>query len=310
MRFVYDNSSANPRNPHQPPRRVVWGQNTSDEMGDLWMQLVPRASSDYAALNVDAERKRQAEDLAAYTKLVREDPRNPLRRDTLGTIHLRNGRLEEAAAELRASLTLNPDSAPTHYNLGLTLASGQKFAEAAKEFSEAIRLAPDHAQAHNNLGAVLHFLGNLEEAGRHYRQAVSLRPDNVEAVNNLARLLVQQRRPIEAVELFGRALAINQDFASALAGLAWLRSTSETSLRNGAEAVGLAERADRLTGHQDPSVLDALAAAYAEVGRFDRAVEVGREARAAAERAGLTNLASEIGQRLELYQRKQPYRAP
>ena len=42
MRFTYDNSAANPRNPHRPPARVVWGQNTSNEMGDLWIQVVPR----------------------------------------------------------------------------------------------------------------------------------------------------------------------------------------------------------------------------------------------------------------------------
>ncbi|HEX7138328.1 MAG TPA: cytochrome c, partial [Vicinamibacterales bacterium] len=39
MRYVYDNSDGNPRNPHHPPARIVWGQNTSDEMGDLWLQL-------------------------------------------------------------------------------------------------------------------------------------------------------------------------------------------------------------------------------------------------------------------------------
>ena len=43
MRYTYDNSADNPRNPHRPPARVVWGQNTSDEMGDLWLQVIPRA---------------------------------------------------------------------------------------------------------------------------------------------------------------------------------------------------------------------------------------------------------------------------
>jgi tetratricopeptide (TPR) repeat protein len=309
MRFVYDNSSGNPRNPHQPPRRVVWGQNTSDEMGDLWLQLVPRVSSDFAILNADVNRKRLEEDLEAYAKLAREDPRNPLRRDTLAGLYLRSGRAEEAAAQLRVSLQLNPESAPTHYNLGLALAAVRKLDEAAAEFEEAVRLAPEYAEAHNNLGAVFHFLGRLEDAGRHYRLAASLQPDNVEAENNLARLLVQQGRADEAVGHFRRALAANPDFPFALAGLAWIRATADDSLRAGDEAVQLAERADRLTGHQEPSVLDALAAAYAEVGRFDRAVEAAEAARRAAERAGLSNLAVEIGQRLVLYGRREPYRS-
>jgi hypothetical protein len=45
MSFTYDNSAANPRNPHQPPVRVVWGQNTTDEMGDFWLQIVPQKAS-------------------------------------------------------------------------------------------------------------------------------------------------------------------------------------------------------------------------------------------------------------------------
>ena len=53
MRYVYDNSAANVRNPHVPPARVVWGQNTTDEMGDLWVQMVPRTTGDFARLNED-----------------------------------------------------------------------------------------------------------------------------------------------------------------------------------------------------------------------------------------------------------------
>ena len=60
MRYVYDNSAGNPRNPHHPPARVVWGQNTSDEMGDLWMQVIPRAAADEPILTADFRRKAHA----------------------------------------------------------------------------------------------------------------------------------------------------------------------------------------------------------------------------------------------------------
>src|SRR5262249_48673477 len=42
MRWVYDNSAANVRNPTQPPRRVLWGQRSADEMGDLWIQVLTK----------------------------------------------------------------------------------------------------------------------------------------------------------------------------------------------------------------------------------------------------------------------------
>src|SRR5213079_1437092 len=88
MAYVYDNSAANPRNPNHPPQRVVWGQNTTDEMGDLWIQMVPRTAGDYTWLNADIQRKRSSEDVAAYTKLLQSDPSNPLRHDAVAMLHL------------------------------------------------------------------------------------------------------------------------------------------------------------------------------------------------------------------------------
>src|SRR6266851_9957935 len=60
MRYTYDNSAANPRNPHHPPARVVWGQNTSDEMGDLWVQVIPQTRGDETVLSEDFRRKANA----------------------------------------------------------------------------------------------------------------------------------------------------------------------------------------------------------------------------------------------------------
>jgi tetratricopeptide (TPR) repeat protein len=305
MRFVYDNSAANPRNPHQPPARVVWGQNTTDEMGDLWLQLVPRSNADLPVLSADVERKRAREDLAAYTKLLKQDPDNPLRHDAVGLLYLQGGRGPEAVAEFRASLALNPESAPTAYNLGLALSLIRQYQQAAAAFREAIRLAPDYAEAHNNLGAMLHTFGQLDEAAVQYRLAATLRPDNAEAENNLGRVLLQQRKASEAIGHFERAIDLNPNLASALSGLAWIRATSPPPARNGAEAVRLAERADQLTGHQDASVLDALAAAYASAGAFDRAVTTARAAVAAAGPAGLPELEAEIRTRITLYEQKE-----
>jgi len=57
MRYTYDNSEGNVRNPARPPAHVVWGQNTTDEMGDLWLQIVPISSLDEAALRDDFRKK-------------------------------------------------------------------------------------------------------------------------------------------------------------------------------------------------------------------------------------------------------------
>jgi Flp pilus assembly protein TadD len=211
-------------------------------MGDLWLQLVARSKAETAALSADVERKRATEDLAAYTKLLRQEPENPLRHDAVGLLLLQTGRGQDAVAEFRASLTLNPESAPTAYNLGLALSMARQYEQAAAAFREAIRLAPDYAEAHNNLGAMLHAFGQLDEAAVQYRLAATLRPDNAEAENNLGRLLLQQGKAGEAVGHFERAIALNQNLASALSGLAWVRATSLPPLRNAVEAVRVGSR--------------------------------------------------------------------
>ena len=302
MRYTYDNSDANPRNSHHPPARVVWGQNTSDEMGDLWVQLIAARQADSAVLSADVQRKRSSEDLAAYSKLLAADPDNPLRHDAVGLLHLQSERLEEAIEHFKASLRLNPQSASTHYNLGYALALRGLRDEAIAEMREALRIDPDYAQAHNNLGAMLQAGGRLAEAEDHFRRAIALRPDNIEARANLGQLLSGERQERAAVEQFRAVLAQRDDYAQALSGLAWIEATTQdASLRNPEDAVRLAERAAAITRRQDVSVLDALAAAYAAVERFDEAVATAQSGAALAESQGLTTVAARFRERAALY---------
>jgi tetratricopeptide (TPR) repeat protein len=303
MRYTYDNSAANVRNPHRPPARVVWGQNTSDEMGDLWLQVIPASASDLTKLTDDFRRKAHAEDVAAYRKLLQNEPNNPLRHDAVAQLYLDGGALNDAIAEFRESLRLNPESAPTHYNLGFALAGAGRRDEAIAQFEDAVRLDPEYAQAHNNLGALLQLAGRSDEALAHYRRAVELRPDNVDALANLGQALSARGELAEAVDRFQAAIAAAPDQALALAGLAWIRATaSNPTFLNPQEAVRLAEHADVLTAHRSESVLDALAAAYASAGRFDAATAVVRTAIDIAVAAGQLPVAAQFRQRLELYQ--------
>ena len=311
IRYTYDNSSGNPRNPHHPPGRVVWGQNTSDEMGDFWIQLIPRAAADEAILTADFRRKAGAEDLAAYTKMLRADPENPLRHDAVAGLYLDAGMFDEAIAEYKQSLRLNPASAPTQYNLGFALSARGRRDEAIAAFQEALRLDPDYAQAHNNLGALLQVSGQTDAAVEHYRRAATLRPDNVESHTNLGQLLANRGQTAEAVRQFSEALSLRDDNVQALAGLAWIyATTSESSLRNAPEAVRLAERADKATSHQDVTAIDALGAAYAAAGRYEDALRAAMDGLALASAAGKSAVAAQFRQRVELYQKRQALRMP
>jgi tetratricopeptide (TPR) repeat protein/mono/diheme cytochrome c family protein len=308
MEIVYDNSAANPRNPSRPPRRVGWGQRSADEMGDLWLQVIPVRSSDLAILSEDFERKKRAEDLAGYTKVLHGDPLNPLRHDAVAMLRLEAGQIDQAVVHFRDSLRLNPNSAPTHYNLGIALSIQRRLDEALAEFREAVRLDANYAEAHNNLGAMLHLGGRLDEATAHYRRAVELRADNAEARSNLGRILTMTGHDAAAVDEFRKPLELRPDLPYALAGLSWVLATSaDASLRRPDEAVHAGERAAALTQNADPSVLDTLAAAYASVGDFDRAISTARNALAVATRLGMTTLAEQVRGRLTLFERRQPY---
>src|SRR6185369_4541371 len=74
MRYTYDNSAANPRNPEQPPRRARWGQRSSDEMGDLWIQALTRSEPELDRLNRDFRPKVAAEDLVGYAVEIEKHP--------------------------------------------------------------------------------------------------------------------------------------------------------------------------------------------------------------------------------------------
>ncbi len=108
---------------------------------------------------------------------------------------------------------------------------------------------------------------------------------------------------------YEKVLDLNPDFHNALNNLAWIRATHPDQVfRDGTKAVKLAERSCELTGHQVASELDALAAAYAEAGRFDEAIKTASKAIDMATAAGDKKLAREIRGRVELYLQGVPYR--
>ena len=163
----------------------------------------------------------------------------------------------------------------------------------------------------NDLGATYVQLGQFEQAQQAFERAIGLQPTFALAHYNLAQMLVRLQRRREAIEHLRLAVGAAPNSATFLENLAWLLATCpEDSLRNGPDAVALAEKVCRQTGYQHPSSLDALAAAYAEVGRFEEAVQTCERAASLASQAGDSNLARQIGERLDLYRSQHAYRSP
>ena len=309
MEYVYDNSAANPRNPDHPPRRVRFGQFSNDEMGDLWLQLLPRSEADRRMLARTFMPKVLNEDIVGYESMLAADPGNAVLHRDVAVLYMTAGRTAAAVRHYGRSLELDPASATAHYNLATLLAAEGALDDAVRHFRRAVALRPGHGAAHNNLGAVLKALGRVTEAMPYFERAVALDTGNAAAHNNLASALASTGSPGDAVRHYRRALALEPDGVESLISLAWILATAgDARLRAPGEAVPLAERAAALIGRRDVNVMATLAAAYAAAGRFDEAWAAQRQAIALARTIGGPDLIAEMQRRLTLYLQQQPLR--
>jgi len=218
----------------------------------------------------------------------------------------------DPASLWRATLTTNPRSRTALINSGAQLIRLGRRDEAIARFRECLAIDPAHPLAALNLGAALAGMGREDEAVPHLRSAARAWPANAQAQLNLAWALEARGRRAEAARALRDAMAA----APATLGssrvateLAWLLATSpEDGVRNGEEAARLAEGAVTATRRRDAEALDALAAAYAEIGRYEDARAAASEALSSARVAGKARLAGEIESRMAAYAQGRPFR--
>jgi tetratricopeptide (TPR) repeat protein len=178
MRFVYDNSTNNVRNPNQPPRRVTYGPQSSDEMAELWLQLLPDSTNQLPVLANAYQAKMMRTFMDRDESLLRRDPRDAKAHTELAQILLGLGRNREAAEHLHTACELTPQDDEPHYALGLLLRQENRLAEARVEFEAALRLNPRNYKAHGNLGLIAATEGDLASAEVHLRAALRINPDD------------------------------------------------------------------------------------------------------------------------------------
>ena len=252
---------------------------------------------------------RLADAVAEYREALRIEPRNHKVLCNLGIAVAGLGKLDEAVACFREALKVEPAYAMAHNSLGAALAQQGRLDEAAAECREAIRLNPRFARAHSNLGLALMAMGKPADAIASLSEAVRLDPAYPEARAGLASALTRQGRYREAADQYRAALRARPNFGPAAVALAWLLAACpDDAVRSGPEALQLATRIRQAAPSADPALLDLLAAAYAEAGRFDEAVATADRAARRADELGRTDQAREIRTRLKLYQDRRPYR--
>jgi Flp pilus assembly protein TadD len=249
---------------------------------------------------------RNSESLWTHTLACTSD--NCVDQNDLGDALLKKGNVDEAIAHFQKALQIEPDYAEAHNNLGNALFQEGNVDEAIAHFQKALQINPDDAGIHNNLGKALRQKGRMDEAIVQYQKALQINSDYEEAHYNLGNAFRQKGRMDEAIAQYQKALQIKPDNAEALNNLARLLATCPAaSLRNGQKAVELAQQAERLGGGESPQILDTLAAAYAEAGRFGEAVETAKRALDLSVAQNNKPLAEAIQARLKLYETNVPY---
>jgi tetratricopeptide (TPR) repeat protein len=230
-------------------------------------------------------------------------------RYSLGAILQAQGNVEGAIEEYRVIVQQDSGHVDAHYNLAVLLAKTNQLEQAFGHFRRVLEINPNHADAHYHVGGILYRGGKTELAVEHLRRAVQIKADYTNARIALADILLKQNEIKEAVEHYEFILEVEPEHLMVLNVLAWtLATTSDTDLHDVESAVELAKRACELTDYEQPAVLDTLAAAYAAVGAFERAIETANKAFELATAGGEPGLAERVKSRLELYKAGRPYR--
>ena len=215
--------------------------------------------------------------LEAWEKAVKLGPDEPRVYNGLGIALAALGRGEESAANFRKAAQMHENFFEAYYNLGSVELKLHRLNEAIDAMQNAVRIRPSFYQAHEGLGFAFYMQGKSTEALAHLRLALDGEPERVSVLTLAASLMA---------------------------------TSPDATLRNGTEAVTLAERAEELTKGADVPTLDTLSAAYAENGQFDRAKETEERAIALEEKQADASRIDRLKAHLAKYEAYEPLRDP
>ena len=253
MRITYDNSENNPRNPSHPPKRVHGGNRSSDEMGHVWLQVLPKTAGE--------DDPRLALQQAVMLRRIEKYPADFVAHFNLGAVLQAMGKFDEAIPYLNQAMLMKPASATATNNLAVSLLMTDKVDQSIQEFRKSLTLdpgyqnarfnlaralvakgdpegaltelliylkaVPDDAQAHETAGRIYASAGNIAQALPHLRRAVELQPNDSALETNLGAALAMAGNFQEAITAFETALKADPSNQTARENLARARAGLE-----------------------------------------------------------------------------------
>jgi tetratricopeptide (TPR) repeat protein len=293
---------------------LTWRQSTMyADIEALWRTTLARNPSCWMAHNnlgiVLFEKGKIDDAIAHYRWTLEMQPDYSEADYNLGNALLEKGEIDEAILHCERAVTLQPNDAEARVAFGNALLGKQRIDDAISQYEKAVALRPYYLIAHYNLGRAFEEKGEIDAAIFHCEAALSINPKHADAHTALALALMEKGQVADAMIHYQKALEISPQSVSAQNNLAWALATcANASLRNGAKAIELARQADQISGGANPIVLRTLAAAYAEVGQFAKAVEIAQDASRLAVAQGYSALAAALREEIALYQAGRPYR--
>jgi tetratricopeptide (TPR) repeat protein len=273
------------------------------------IRLHPNEAASYANRgNAYAAKGEFDKAIADFTRAIRLNPQDAHVYNNRGYAYDGRGKYDRAIADFDEAIRLDPKDADAYYNRGNSHRMKGDYDLAISDYSQALRLRPKFAQAYNSRGNAYLDKGNYLKAVTDFNQAIRLDPELARAYDG--RGLAQEKigEFAKAIADHREALRLNPQSSSASNNLAWVLATCpKAELRDGQKAVEYATKACQLTAWKDPFCLGTLAAANAEVGKFDDAVGWQKKALEFPQAYGTEALAKARA-RLTLYEGRQPYR--
>lgn len=251
------------------------------------------------------------EAIEAYQQALASFPRSASAHQNLAAAYFQKQDWARAIQHSQMALVAEPGNVIARFNLALSLEKAGQNSEALEQYREVLAQRPEHHPARLKLGMQLAFSGQRQEAMGHFRYILA-RQDDPAAHAELAAALVKEGDVNIALQHYQHALELESPYWAAIASrVAWLLATHPSpGVRNGRQAVALAEQACQRTEFKSPELIQSLAAAQAEVGNFDQAVALAQQASDLAGQLGQTERAAEIQEQLELFRQRRAYRSP